>query len=68
MTLSNQSHFPRFFSHRKVNLKIPVNSGLGQAGITRPREDDFRQLVSLDPPFTKPRKMTFRGLADSGLS
>jgi hypothetical protein len=37
MTLSNQSHFPGFFSPRKVNLKFPTNSGLGQAGIARPR-------------------------------
>jgi hypothetical protein len=38
MTLSNLSHFPGFFSPRKVNLKIPISSGLGQAGITRPRK------------------------------
>jgi hypothetical protein len=30
--MSNQSHFPGFFSPRKVNLKFPINSGLGQAG------------------------------------
>jgi hypothetical protein len=51
MALSNQIHFPVFFSPRKVNLEIPINSGLGQAGITRPR-NDFRQQVS--------SKMTFR--------
>jgi hypothetical protein len=38
MTLYNQSHFPGFFSPRKVNLKIPINSGLGQAGIACPRK------------------------------
>jgi hypothetical protein len=36
MNLSDQSHFPGFFSPRKVNLKICINSGLGQAGIARP--------------------------------
>jgi len=29
---------PGFFSPRKVNLKIPINSGLGQAGIACPRK------------------------------
>jgi hypothetical protein len=38
MTLSNQSHSLGFFSSRKVNLKIPINSGLGQAEIARPRK------------------------------
>jgi hypothetical protein len=38
MALSNQSHFPGFFSLRKVNLKIPIYSGLGQAGIACPRK------------------------------
>jgi hypothetical protein len=36
MTLSNQSPFPGFFSPQKVNLKIRINSGLGQAGIASP--------------------------------
>ena len=38
MTLSNQIHLPEFFSPRKVNLKILINSGLGQAGIAGPRK------------------------------
>jgi hypothetical protein len=33
MTLSNQIHLPGFFSPRKTNLKILINSDLGQAGI-----------------------------------
>jgi hypothetical protein len=38
MTLSNYSHFPGFFSPRKVNLKIPIKSGLGKARIAGPRK------------------------------
>ena len=30
--------FLGFFSPQKVNLKIPINSGLGQAGIAFPRK------------------------------
>ena len=33
MTLSNQSHFPRFFSPRKMTYRNLANSGLWQAGI-----------------------------------
>jgi hypothetical protein len=43
---------PRFFSPRKVNLKIPINSGLQQAGIARPRKMTlgswFHQILLLD--------------------
>ena len=61
MALSNQRDLQAFFSARKVNLKIPINSGLGQAGIACPQkmtlgswlhqtsfqiwQDDFRQHV-----------------------
>jgi hypothetical protein len=37
MALSNERDLPTFFSPWKVNLKIPIISGLRQAGITRPR-------------------------------
>jgi hypothetical protein len=37
MTLSNQSHFPRFFSPRKMTYWNLADSGLRQAGISRPR-------------------------------
>jgi hypothetical protein len=45
MDLTNQSDLPVFFSFRKVNLKIYINSGLRQA-IARARnlEDGFRLL------------------------
>ncbi len=36
MALSSQSDLLAFFSTWKVNLKIPINSGLRQAGITHP--------------------------------
>jgi hypothetical protein len=52
MTLSNQSHFPGFLSPRKVNFKIPINSGLGQARIACPRK------MAADPLFGF-NKMTF---------
>jgi hypothetical protein len=77
MTLSDLSHFPGFFSPRKVNLKIPINSGLGQARIACSQEmtlsswfirssfqiehDDF-------PASSNKGKMTYRDLANSGLS
>jgi hypothetical protein len=35
MALSNQSELPAFFSPQQVNLKIPINFGLRQAGIVR---------------------------------
>ena len=38
MTLSNQSHFPRFFSPRKMTYRGLTNSGLRQAGIACPRK------------------------------
>ncbi len=38
MTLSNQSHFPRFFSPRKMTYRDLANSGLWQAGIACPRK------------------------------
>ncbi len=38
MTLSNQSHFPWFFSPREMTYRNLANSGLRQAGITRPRK------------------------------
>jgi hypothetical protein len=50
MTLSNQSHFPGFFIHWKVSLKIPINSGLGQVGIARPRK--------VTVVIARPRRMT----------
>jgi hypothetical protein len=59
---------------RKVNLKIPINSGIRQAGIARPRKMTlcswFHQTIFSGLPrcITKSRKMTFRGLANSGLS
>ncbi len=37
MTLSNQSHFPRFFSPRKMTYRNLADSSLRQAGIGRPR-------------------------------
>jgi hypothetical protein len=33
MALSNQSELPAFNSPRQVNLNIPINSGLRDAGI-----------------------------------
>ncbi len=47
IALSYQSGLPAFFSPQKVNLKIPINSGLRQAGIARPH--GFRLLVSSKP-------------------
>jgi hypothetical protein len=38
MALSNQSELLALFSPRQVNLKIPTNSGLLQAGIVGPRK------------------------------
>ncbi len=38
MTLSNQSHFPRFFSPREMTYRDLANSGLRQAGIVCPRK------------------------------
>ena len=38
MTLSNQSHFPRFFSPRKMTYRNLADSGLRQAGIAWPRK------------------------------
>jgi hypothetical protein len=38
MTLANQSHFPRFFSPRKMTYRDLANSGLRQAGIACPRK------------------------------
>jgi hypothetical protein len=44
--------FLGFFSPQKVNLKIPINSGIGQAGIACPREITlgswFYQILFLD--------------------
>ncbi len=38
MTLSNQSHFPRFFRPRQMTYRGLSNSGLRQAGIACPRK------------------------------
>jgi hypothetical protein len=38
MASPSRSDLPAFFSPWKVNLKIPLNSGLQQAGIVLPRK------------------------------
>jgi hypothetical protein len=38
MTLSNQSHFLRFFGPRKMTYRDLANSSLRQAGIVCPRK------------------------------
>jgi hypothetical protein len=38
MTLSNQSHFPQFFSPRKMTYRNLADSGLRQAGIACSRK------------------------------
>ncbi len=52
MTLSNQSHFPRFFSPRKMTYRSLTNSNLRQAGIACPRKMTlgswFHQISFLD--------------------
>jgi hypothetical protein len=77
MTLSNWSHLLGFFSPRKVNLKTPINSGLGQPEIACSRKMTlgrwFHQILFPDlarwlSSITKSRKMTSLGLADSSLS
>jgi hypothetical protein len=84
MTLSNQSQFPQFFSPRKMTYRNLANSGLRQAGIACPRkmtlgswphqpslliwEDDFLAPPKSSYGVNKSREMTYRGLADSGLS
>ncbi len=76
MTLSNQSHFPRFFSPREMTYRNLANSGLRQAGIALPRKmtlcswlqqtvfSDFSRWLS---GVTQSREMTYLGQADSGL-
>ncbi len=63
MALSNQSELPAFSSPWKVNLKIPINSGLQQAGIRR----CFRLLVSSNPHL-RFRLVVSRDLANLGKS
>ncbi len=46
--LVQSSELPALFSPRQGNLKIPINSGLQQAGIVRPRKmtlDWFHQTL-----------------------
>jgi hypothetical protein len=38
MASSKQNDLSAFFSPRKFNLKIPINSGLRQGGTARPRK------------------------------
>ncbi len=77
MTLSNQIYLPGFFSPRKVNSKILIISGLGQAGIAGPQKITlgswFHHILFSDLArwlfgVAKSRKMTYRSLANSGLS
>ena len=38
MALSNKNDILAFLSPRQVDIKIPINSGLRQAGMARPRK------------------------------
>jgi hypothetical protein len=52
MNLSNPCHFPGFFTPWKDNLKISINSGLGQVEIAGPRkmtlDSWFHQILFSD--------------------
>ena len=59
MTLSNQSHFPRFFQSPEDDLPGPDQFRLTTSRNRLSPEDGFRQLVSSDHLFRFTR-MTFR--------
>ncbi len=62
MTLANQSHFPRFFSPRKMTYRDLADSGLRQAGIACPRKlhqilfADLARWLTGDKPIPACRK------------